>query len=144
MVPVESGPRGYLRRKDFLDSLDFAEMIAAADATKRSIKYGAVKTSVRQDAVCFTLPRLIERAQSVGQLVEPQLARCNIKLKQPHAAADVGADQLRVNPVRQNGAAHRAIFTWMEVRHGRDRLDSRQSGDVLELKRGVTLYPGFG
>jgi hypothetical protein len=82
--------------------------------------------------------------QPLGQLVGPQLACCDIELKQPHAAADVGADQLRVNAVGQNGAADGTIFSGMEVRHGRDRADAGPTGDLLELKRGVTLDPGLG
>jgi hypothetical protein len=34
VVPFQSGLRGRLRRKDFLDCLDFAEMVAAADAAE--------------------------------------------------------------------------------------------------------------
>ncbi len=144
MVAVEPRLRGDVRLKDFLDGLKFAEVVAAADAAKRGVKGGSVKTCVRQDAVDVAIPGLIKRVQPVGQLVEPQLARCDIELKQPHAAADVGADQLRVNAVSQNGAADRTIFAGMEIRHGRDRPDAGQSGDLLELKRGVTLDPGFG
>jgi hypothetical protein len=42
-----------------------------------------------------------------------------------------------MDSVRQNGAASRAILAGMEIRHGGDRLDSGQSGDVLELKRAL-------
>jgi hypothetical protein len=144
MVAVKPRLRGDVRRKDFLDGLQLAEVVAAADAAKRGIKGSGGKAGIGQDAAGVAIPPLIERVQSVGQLVEPQLARCDIKLKQPHAAADVGADQLRVNAIRQNGAADGAIFAWMEIRHGRDRPDAGQPGDLLELKRGVTLDPGFG
>ena len=105
---------------------------------------GGVKAGVSQDAVDIAIPRLIERVQALGQLVEPQLARSDIELKQAHAAADVGADQLRVNAVSQNGAADRTIFAGMQIRHGGDRADAGQSGDLFELKRGVALDPGFG
>ena len=144
MVAVEPRLRGDIRLKDFLDGLEFAEMVAAADAAERGIKGGGGKTGVGQDAVRVAIPRLIERVQPLGQLVEPQLARSDIELKQAHAAADVGADQLRVNAISQNGAADGTIFAGMEIRHGRDRADAGQSGDLLELKRGVTLDPGFG
>jgi hypothetical protein len=144
MVAVEPCLGCDIRLKDFLDGLQFAEVVAAADAAKRGIKGGGVKTCVRQDAVDVAVPGLIERVQSLGQLVEPQLARCDVELKQAHAAADVGADQLRVNAISQNGAADRAIFAGMEIRHGRDCLHAGQYGDLLELKGGVTLDPGFG
>ena len=124
MVAVKPRLRGDVRRKDFLDGLEFAEVVAAAYAAKRGIKGSGGKAGVGQDAAGVAIPPLIERVQPVGQLVEPQLARCDIKLKQPHAAADVGADQLRVNAIRQNGAADGAIFAWMEIRHGRDRADA--------------------
>jgi hypothetical protein len=96
---LQSGLRSGLRRKDVLDGLDFAEMVAATDAAERRVKCGAVETSVSRDAVDVAIPGLIERAEPVGQLVEPELARCDIELKQSHAAADVGADQLRVKGV---------------------------------------------
>jgi hypothetical protein len=144
MVAVEPRLRGDVRRKDLLDGLEFAEVVAAADAAERGIKGGGGKTGVSQDAACIATPGLIERVQALGQLVEPQLARRDIKLKQAHAATNVGADQLRVNAIGQNGAADGAIFPGVEIRHGRDRPDARQSGDLLELKRGVTLDPRFG
>ena len=103
-----------------------------------------MKTGVRQDAVRVATPRPVERVHSLGQLVETQLARSDIEREQPHAAADVGTDQLRVNAISQYGAADRTIFAGMEIRHGRDRLDAGPSGDLLELKRGITLDPGFG
>ena len=144
MVAVEPGLGGDVRFKDFLDGLEFAKMVAAADAAKRGIKGGSGTAGVDQDTVDVAVPRLIERVQPLGQLVEPQLARSGIELKQPHAAADVGADQLRVNAISQNGAADGTIFAGMEIRHSRDCVDAGQSSDLLELKRGVTLDPGFG
>jgi hypothetical protein len=75
MVAIEPRLRGDVRLKDFLDGLEFAKVVAAADAAKRGIKGGGVKSGVGQDAVCVAVPRLIERVQPLGQLVEPQLAR---------------------------------------------------------------------
>jgi hypothetical protein len=49
-----------------------------------------------------------------------------------------------MNPVSQNGATDGAVFAGMEIRHGGDRLDAGQSGDLLQLKRGIALDPGFG
>ena len=144
LVPVQPRLRGRLRRKDFLDGLDLAEMVAAADAAERSIERRGVKTGVGQDTGDIAIPGLIERAQALGQLVEPQLARCDIEREQPHAAADVGADQLRMNPVGQNGATDGTIFAGMQIRHGGDRPDASQASDLFELKRGVALDPGFG
>jgi hypothetical protein len=144
MVAVEPRLRRDVRLKDFLDGLEFAKVVAAADAAKRGIKVGGVKTGIGQHAVRVAIPRLVERVQSLGQLVGSQLARSDIELKQPHAAANVGADQLRMNAISQNGAADGTVFAGMEIRHGRDRADAGQSGDLLELKRGVTLDPGFG
>jgi hypothetical protein len=51
MVAVEPRLRGDIRRKDFLDGLEFAKMVAAADAAKRGIKGGGGKAGVSQDAV---------------------------------------------------------------------------------------------
>ena len=119
-------------------------MVAAADAAKRGIKSGGGKAGVSQDAVAVATPGLIEHVQALGQLVGSQLACCDIELKQPHAAANVGADQLRMNAISQNSAADGTIFAGMEIRHGRDCADAGQSSDLLELKRGVTLDPGLG
>ena len=110
MVAVEPRLRGDIRLKDFLDGLRIRKNGSASDAAERGIKGGGGKAGVCQDAVCVAIPRLIERVQSLGQLVEPQLARSDIKLKQAHAAADVGADQLRVNAISQYGAADGTIL----------------------------------
>ena len=40
MVAVEPRLRGDVRLKDFLDGLEFAEVVAAADAAERGIKGG--------------------------------------------------------------------------------------------------------
>jgi hypothetical protein len=75
--------RGDLRHQDFLDRLDLAEVVAAADAAERGIEGGRAETGVGQSAASVAIPGLIERVQPLGQLVEPQLARGDIKLKQP-------------------------------------------------------------
>jgi hypothetical protein len=72
--------RGDLRHQDFLDRLDLAEVVAAADAAERGIEGGRAETGVGQSAASVAIPGLIERVQPLGQ---PQLARGDIKLKQP-------------------------------------------------------------
>ena len=72
------------------------------------------------------------------------LAWQTLAMQAVQIAADVGADQLRMNAISQYGAADGTIFAGMEIRHGRDRADAGQSCDLLELKRGVTLDPGLG
>jgi hypothetical protein len=56
MIAVEPRLRGDVRRKDFLDGLQFAEVVAAADAAERGIKGSGVETGVGQDAVCAATP----------------------------------------------------------------------------------------
>jgi hypothetical protein len=80
MVAVEPRLRGDLRHQDFLDRLDLAEVVAAADAAERGIEGGRAETGVGQSAASVAIPGLIERVQPLGQ---PQLARGDIKLKQP-------------------------------------------------------------
>src|SRR5215470_6824776 len=71
--------------------------------------------------------------RAIGEPIRPQLARLDVELKQAHAATDVGADQRRKDSVGQDGASDRAIFAGMQIRHGRDRLDAFERGDLLEL-----------
>src|SRR5215472_782595 len=134
MIAVEPCLACDVRREDVLDRLEFAKVVAAADAAERSIEGARLQAGVCECALNIAFPGLAERVQTLGQLVESQLARADVEFEQTHAAADVGADQLRMNPVREDSAAHWAIFARMKVRHGRDGPDPRQCGDLLELK----------
>ena len=82
--------------------------------------------------------------QSIRQLIDPQLTRGKIELEQAHAAADIRTDPLRMNLIRQNGAADRSVLAGMQIRHGRDGPDTGKSRYLFKLHPGIALDPGFG
>ena len=143
-ISIEACSRCDLRRKDLVDSLNLAEMVASADAAERGIKGGIAKVCTGKGVCHVALPRLVERVHAIDQMIEPQLARCDIQLEQSHATANVGADHRWENLISQNGAANRPIFARMQIGHGGDRPDSREPSDMFQLQRYVALDPRFG
>jgi hypothetical protein len=72
-------------------------MIAAADGAERRIERRRRKTDFGHRSCNVTFPRHIECAQAIGRLSDAKLAHGQVELEQTHAAADVGADELRMN-----------------------------------------------
>ena len=140
--PVEPGLWRSLGLHDRLDRLQLAEMIAAADGAERGIERRRLKPGLGQGRSEIAVPGAVERAQALGGLVDAQLAHRQVELEQAHAAADVRADELRMDAVGQDAAAHRPPFAGMQVRHGGHGLDAGQRGDSLQLLLGVALDPG--
>ena len=141
---IEPGFGGSLRLEDFFDRLQLAEVIAAADGAERRIERRGRKIGFGHRSCDVALPRHIECAQAIGRLIDAKLANGKVELEQAHATADVGADELRMNSIRQNAAADRAVFSRMQVRHAGNCFDAGKRGDILQLLRGVALDPGTG
>ena len=141
---IELGFGGSLRREDLFDRLQLAEMVAPADRAERRIERRGRKTGFCHRSCDVALPRHIECAQAIGRLVDAKLAHGKVELEQTHAAADVGADELRMNSIRQNAATDRAVFSGMQVGHAGNCFDAGKRGDILQLFGGVALDPGPG
>jgi hypothetical protein len=141
---IEPGFGGCLRHQDLFDRLQLAEVVAAADGAERRIERGRRKTGFGHRVRDAALPRRIERTQAACRLVDAQLAYGKVELEQAHAATDVGANEQRVDPIRQNTAAHGAVLSRMQVRHAGNGFDAGQRCDIIQLLRGVALDPGTG
>jgi hypothetical protein len=130
---VEAGARSHLRLDDRVDRLQLAEVITAADRAERGIERRGRKPRLGEGRGNVPCPGPIERDEALGRLVDAQLAHGQIELEQTHAAADIRADDLRVNAIGQNAAADRPPFAGMQVRHGSNGLDAGQCGDGRQL-----------
>src|SRR5215468_11057996 len=110
---IELGFGGNFRHKDLFDRLQLAEVVATADGAEGRIERCRRKTGFGHRSLDVAPPRPIERTQATGRLVNAKLANGKVELEQGHAAANVGADELRMNAVRQNAAADRAVLPGM-------------------------------
>jgi hypothetical protein len=137
----ETGFFGEVGRDDLLDRLDLAEMVAAADAAQRFGKAGALQPGFGERRFAVAVPGLVEHGKTLGELVQPQLADGGVQPEQAHAAADVGADELRVQHIGQDGAAYGAVFAGMQIRHAGNRADAGHRSDLFELLQGLALHP---
>ena len=145
MVAVEPRLRGDVRLEDFLDGLEFAEVVAAADAAKRGIKGGGVKDRRRSGRCRCRRPtadrarataRPVGRAAACAQRYRAQTGPCRSRCRSRPVAGECDQPERRSRPGPY-------LPGW---RSGM-AATARTPGDpatCLELKRGVTLDPGFG
>src|SRR5262245_32448707 len=96
---IEPGGGRKLRHDNSFDRLNLAEVVASTDRAECTIERSWRKTGIGHRLRNVALPRRIEDTEASGRLIEAKLANGNIELEEPHAAADVGADELRMNPI---------------------------------------------
>ena len=147
---------------DFLNDLDLCEVVSGADGPERGVPFGAragavagwcgggggVGVAQPDFAVGLGPPGAFEAAQFLGDfaaLVAVDLRGGERGLVPGHAAADVAADQGRVDPsVRDKDGADGEFGSGMEIRLGDGADDSgeRPRGG-LELGDGERVDVGF-
>src|SRR5689334_16542600 len=107
---IEPGFASNFRLEDLFDRLQLTEVVSTADGAEGQIERCKRQTGFGHRSRYVTLPGHIECTQAAGCLVVAKLANGKVELEQAHAAADVGADELRMDSVRQNAAANRTVF----------------------------------
>ena len=141
---VEVG-RQLRRRQHRINALDFREMVAAADGAERVAVGNVAHAEPRGDRdLPVVAKRAFEVANAAQQLVGTVFARGEVSLPQRHAAADVAANQRRVEMAfakkcRADGIA----ATGMQIGHGSGGVDVVEAGNALKLLDGAAFGGGF-
>ena len=144
-VGVEARCRGGPRLDDLIDRLQLAEVIAAADGAERRFEARSPAVPPARSARDASPSQAPSSARMRSATLSRRSLRAGrVEREQRHAAADVGADELRMDAVGQDAAAHRPVLAGVQVGHAGDRLDTRERGDLLELARGIALDPRLG
>ena len=91
----------------------------------------------------IAVPRLTEFAQAFGRLVEPELARRDVELVQAHAAADIRADEFRVDASARMAQPTGPYLPGCRSGMAGDRL-MPGGPRRIKLMCGIALDPGFG
>ena len=125
-----------------VDPLQFGEMVAAADGSKRRACQPRGHAARLEPLGGIAVPWIVEPGQLLDELVELDLAHRQVALPQRHAAADVVADQGRVDhAAADKGRADRIGLAGVKVGHA-DRGDHAvKPGGGLELAHGFAFDP---
>ena len=124
-----------------VDGLQLREVVAAADRAERVVELGGRQTGLGQRRDRVAVPGAVE-VEAIGPAVALGLAGLEVGAPQAHAAADVVADQVRVEPARADeGGADRAALAGVEVGHPERGAHARQLRGRLELRDRLTLDP---
>ena len=141
---VKSG-RQLRRRQHRIDAVDFRKMVAAADGAERVAVGNVVRAKQRGDV---WLPGVVKRAFQVAdaaqQLVGAVFARGEVGLPQRHAAADVAANQRRVEMcLAEKCRADGITAPGVQVGHGSGGVDVVEIGNARQLLDGAAFGGGF-
>jgi hypothetical protein len=119
--------------------LQLREMITASDRAKSRIVFRRWKALFRQNVAKAFAPWMLKVKGQHGPAIEFGLALDEIRLEKRHSAADVAADQLRVNdPIGYKDTADWRTTTWMKIW----KADSESY--PFALRHSVELSDGFG
>jgi hypothetical protein len=141
---VESLPVHACAINGFLNGLQLTEVVAAADGAQCT-RIAVARHTERFEPVRGVVEfDIFEPAQLGCGLVELELPEGKIEFEQGHAAADIVADKLGIEPVTACRHAHRAILARVEVGERSDRHHARQGRDIVELFFCRAFDPGRG
>ncbi|CAM2175649.1 hypothetical protein BC2230_20705 [Burkholderia cepacia] len=128
-----------------VDPLRFREMIAAADRAERCRERVIREPGGRDERLPACIGRGIDRAEPARELRRADAPRIERGLPQRHSAADIAADQRRVQPARRKErGADRVAASGVKIGHAGDTPHAGEGGSVFELPDGLTFDPGGG
>nr|WP_276604393.1 hypothetical protein [Nannocystis pusilla] len=134
--------RPRLRVLDRVDLLQLREVVAAADRPERRVVVGRRDCPFGQELARIAFPRPVEVAEAVGPALELLPALRQLGGPQRHPAADVVADQVRVDPpLADERRPDRRALARVEVGHADRRDHPRQRRRALELLHRLALDP---
>jgi hypothetical protein len=147
---LKSDCGGRILIDDLGHGLHFAEMIAAANGSKRTgtgihVRIFLPEAFLREAGCRIAVPWSLKRCEAFGCLVETKPTLWQIKRPELHPASDVCADDVRMQDAfGLGGAADRTMMTWMQIRHSRHGAHAGTIGEMLELPHGSILDPRLG
>ena len=100
-----------------LDRLQLGEVVAATNRAQRLVEFRGFELRGRENLPRIAFPRMLQVEAELSPAVELEVALNQVGFEQGHAAADVPADQVRVDEsLGYKGRAHRAALAGVQIR----------------------------
>ncbi|MNT38008.1 hypothetical protein D3C72_1741780 [compost metagenome] len=114
---------------NLIDALQLGKVIAPADGAQRALKTDAGGRQFGYQVLPAFVQRPVDIAKPLFQLGGAGLPGVDAGGPQRHAAADIAADQRRIQAfTREKRRAHRVAPAGMQVRHARNAAHAGQAG----------------
>src|SRR6266581_1128768 len=127
------------------NTLQLSEVISAANRSQRFIEFRGLQFLRRENLLAIAFPRMFEiesQARPSGELDVPLE---QISLEQGHSAADVSADEMRIDEIfRHEGGSDRRSFARMQIRETDGQTHALEFRHRVELAHRFLFDPAFG
>src|ERR1019366_2737011 len=122
------------RIKHLIDHLQLRKVVTATKRSQGLVEFSGFKFRRSENFLHLALSRIFQVKAQTGPLVELDVTLDEVSLEQSHTAADVAADEVRVDePLGYKGRTNRAAFARMQVR----KTDCQ--AHPIEYRRSVEL-----
>jgi hypothetical protein len=103
--------------KHLINHLQLRKVVATTKRSQGLVEFRGFKFRCSENFLHVALPRMFQVEAQVGPAVELDVTLDQVGLEQGHTAADVAADEVRVDePLGYEGRTHRAAFARVQVR----------------------------
>jgi hypothetical protein len=100
---------------------------------------------MQREPLHIAVPRMFQVEAQIGPAVELDVALDQVGLEQRHAAADVAADEVRVDDsLGYEGRADRAAFARVQIRKTDCQAHPIKFRRSIELAKRLAFDPAFG
>src|ERR1051325_8500724 len=104
--------------QDFLNRLEFGEVVSASERSKRVVEVGGLEFLLRKDVSDLIGPDVLEVEGDLSPAVELCVTADQVGLEQGHSAADIATDQVRVDyTFCHQGSTDRRALPGMQIRN---------------------------
>src|SRR5262249_21947785 len=101
----------------FFNRLEFGEVVSGSKRSKPLVKRAGLKALFAEYFTNPVSPNVLEIERDLCPAVELHVPACQASLEQSHTAANVSADEVRINEsFRYKRGAHRAALSRMQIR----------------------------
>jgi len=103
--------------KHIINHLQLRKMVATTKGSQSLVEFRGFKFRCSQNFLHVALPRMFKIEVQIGPAVELHITLDKVSLEQSHTAADVAADEVRVDePLGDEGRPNRAALARMQIR----------------------------
>ena len=131
--------------KHLIDHLQLRKVVATTKRSQGLVEFSGFKFRRSENFLHLALPGMFQVEAQVGPAVELDVALDQVGLEQSHTAADVAADEVRVDePLGYEGRTHRAAFARVQIRKTDCQAHPIKVCRSVELAKRLAFDPALG
>ena len=131
--------------KHLLNHLQLRKVVATTKRSQGLVEFRGFKFRCSENFLHVALPRMFQVEAQIGPAVELDVTLDQVGFEQRHTAADVAADEVRVDePLGYEGRTHRAAFARVQIRKTDCQAHPIEVRRSIELANRLAFDPALG